>query len=95
MSDGGRLRRYAVCVNGRWNSNQTMTMREAREYIEQLRQEYNKPAFEPVTVDAMRKYAKTHGAKSAHDLLLLGGYGFLAGTCKEYDELLKEFERGE
>ena len=33
MSDGKRLKRYAVCLNGRWNSNQMMTLREARAEI--------------------------------------------------------------
>ena len=94
LSNGKRLKRYAVCVDGRWDSNQQMTLREARTFVEQVRREYNKPAFEPVTADAMREYARSHGNSSAHDLLLLGGYGFFAGTCKEYDELLKEFEGG-
>ena len=94
MSDGRRLRRYAVCVNGRWESNQHFTMREARARVKELRRDYGKPAFKPVTVDAMRQYAQEHGARSAHDLLLLGGYGFLEGTCREYDDLLEEFRRG-
>lgn len=38
-SDGKRLTRYAVCVNGRWNSNQQMTLREARAEVERLKQE--------------------------------------------------------
>ena len=39
LSDGRRLRRYAVCENGRWKSNQQMTLREARSEVERLKQE--------------------------------------------------------
>ncbi|MBR2681342.1 MAG: hypothetical protein IKE23_11450 [Exiguobacterium sp.] len=39
MSDGKRLKRYAVCVNGRWNSNQTMTLREARAEVQRFKDE--------------------------------------------------------
>ena len=39
MSDGKRLKRYAVCVNGRWKSNQQMTLREAREEVARLKEE--------------------------------------------------------
>ena len=94
MSDGSRLKRYAVCVNGTWHSNQQMTLREARAHIEQLKHDYSRPVFKPITADGMREYAKQHGNRAAHDLLLLGGYGCLEGTCRDYDELLKEFQSG-
>ena len=38
--DGKRLTRYAVCVDGVWHSNQRMTLREAREHVEQLRADF-------------------------------------------------------
>ena len=94
MSDGKRKTRYAVCVDHCWKSNQQMTLREAREHIAQLKHDYSRPNFKPITADGLREYAKQHGNRAAHDLLLLGGYGCLEGTCKDYDELLKEFERG-
>ena len=50
--------------------------------------------FRPFKAGELREYAKRHGNRAAHDLLLLGGYGSLEGTCRDYDELLKEFERG-
>ena len=93
MSDGRRLKRYAVCVNGRWESNQQMTLREARQKVEELKQEYTKPEFKPVPEAVLREYASLHGAQAAHDLLLLGGYGMFAGTGKEYDALLEEFRK--
>lgn len=39
MSDGRRLTRYAVCVNGCWKSNQQMTKREARKEVQKLKEE--------------------------------------------------------
>lgn len=39
MASGKRFRRYAVCVNGRWNSNQQMTLREARAEVRRLKDE--------------------------------------------------------
>ena len=39
MSDGRRLKRYAVCVNGRWNSNLQMSLREARAEVARLKEE--------------------------------------------------------
>ena len=45
-----------------------------------------------VSADEMREYAKEHGALAAYELLLLGGYSFLAGSKEDYNELLKEFE---
>jgi hypothetical protein len=39
LSDGRRLTRYAVCINGCWKSNQQMTLREARTEVEQLKRE--------------------------------------------------------
>lgn len=45
-----------------------------------------------VTAEEMLQYAQEHGALSAYDLLMLGGYSFFAGTKEEYDELLKELE---
>ena len=45
-----------------------------------------------VSADEMREYAREHGALSAYELLMLGGYGFFAGSKEEYEELLKEFE---
>ena len=92
ISDGTRLTRYAVCVNGHWRSSDQMTLREARAEVK-WRAEQHKP-FKPVSVDDMREYAKLHGNRAAHDLLLLGGYGFIEGDCDTYDELLKEFATG-
>ena len=42
MSNGKRLKRYAVCENGTWKSNQTMTLREARTVVEELRDKYRR-----------------------------------------------------
>ena len=39
MASGKRFRRYAVCVNGRWKSNQQMTLREARAEVQRLKDE--------------------------------------------------------
>ena len=36
---GRRLTRYAVCVNGRWKSDQQMTLREARAEVQRLKGE--------------------------------------------------------
>ena len=62
--------------------------------VEQLKHDYSRPVFKPLSIDSIRKYAKDNGAEQAYNLLLLGGYGFIEGTCRDYDELLKEFERG-
>ena len=45
MRSGKRLKRYAVCHNGRWQSNQTMTLREAREEVTRLREEYESAQY--------------------------------------------------
>ena len=92
MASGKRLRRYAVCVDRCWKSNEYMNLREARQKVEELRKLHKR--FRPFTAEEMREYAKRHGNRAAHDLLLLGGYGFLEGTCRDYDELLKEFQSG-
>lgn len=34
-----RLIRYTVCVNGRWNSDQQMTLREARAEVQRMKDE--------------------------------------------------------
>ena len=94
MSDGRRLRRYAVCENGCWKSSQYISLREAREYVDNLRREYRKPKFKPLTIAEMRQIEKEEGSEQAYNLLLLGGYGFIDATVKEYDELLEEFRRG-
>ena len=94
MASGKRLKRYAVCVDGRWKSDQQMTLREAREEVEKLKLDYSIPKFKPLTIAEMRQFAKEKVAEQAYNLLLLGGYGFIEGTCKDYDELLKEFESG-
>ena len=39
MRSGKRLKRYAVCVNGRWNSDQQMSLREARAEVARLKEE--------------------------------------------------------
>lgn len=91
-SSGRRLRRYAVRVDGVWNSGDRMSLREARAKVERLRERHNK--FVPVTAEEMRQIAKERGAETAAGILLIGGYDFFAGTCREYDELLKELEGG-
>lgn len=94
LSDGGRLTRYAVCVNNCWKSSkdEEFTLHEARQKVEELRKLHKR--FRRFTVEDLRGYAKQHGNMAAHDLLLLGGYGCLEGTCRDYDELLKEFQSG-
>ena len=94
MSDGTRLKRYAVCLDGRWHSNQQLTLREARRMVEQHKQDFSKPVFKPIPIEEMRQIAREKGAEQAYNLLLLGGYGFIEGTCKDYDNLLAEFKRG-
>lgn len=93
MTDGKRLKRYAVCLDGSWKSchSNELTLREAREKVEQLKHDYSRPVFKPLSIDRMRQYERDNGAQAAHDLLLLGGYGFIEGTCKDYDDLLNEF----
>lgn len=39
MASGKRFRRYAVCINGTWKTNQQMTLREAREEIQRMKDE--------------------------------------------------------
>lgn len=39
MSDGKRLKRYAVCLNWCWKTNQIMSLREAREEVQRLKDE--------------------------------------------------------
>ena len=38
-SRGKRYTRYAVCVNGRWKSNQQLSLREARAEVRRLKDE--------------------------------------------------------
>ena len=92
MSSGKRLRRYAVCVDRCWKSGEYMPLREARQKVEDLRPLHKR--LRRFTAEELRDYAKRNGNMAAHDLLLLGGYGFLEGSCMDYDELLKEFEGG-
>ena len=94
LTDGKRLRRYAVCVDGRWRSapDNELTLREARERVEQIKHDYSRPTFKPLTIDEMRQIAEDKGTEQAYNLLLLGGYGFIEGTCKDYDDLLAEFK---
>ena len=40
MSDGKRLTRYAVCVDHCWKSNQQMTLREAREEVSRMQDDF-------------------------------------------------------
>ena len=94
MSDGKRVRRYAVCVDGRWNTNQWMTLKDARKKVECLKKDYLTPVYKPVTKEAVREYARKCGNKAAYNLMLLGGYGFMEGNCRDYDELLEEFRKG-
>ena len=39
MASGKRRRRYAVCVNGTWKTNQQMSLREARAEVKRLKDE--------------------------------------------------------
>ena len=48
MASGKRLTRYAVCVNGCWKSNQQMTLREARDNVSTMRDNYIEKASETV-----------------------------------------------
>ena len=59
MSDGTRKRRYAVCVNGRWNSNQQMTLREARAEVDKLKEEANKPQTVPLDRKTLDRITET------------------------------------
>ena len=92
MASGKRLRRYAVCVDRCWKSNEYMNLREARAKVEHLRELHRKRR--PLQKDEVRDFAKAHGNTAARDLLLLGGYDSFAGTCREYDEFINELERG-
>lgn len=94
MSSGKRLKRYAVCLDGRWKSNQQMSLKEAREEVERLKRDFSTEKFKPIPIAEMRKLAKEVGTEQAYNILLIGGYGFIEGTCKDYDDLLKEFESG-
>ena len=38
--DGKRKTRYAVCENGTWKTNQRLTLREARNRVAELHEEY-------------------------------------------------------
>jgi hypothetical protein len=40
MSDGKRKTRYAVCVDHCWKSNQQMTLREAREEVSRMQDDF-------------------------------------------------------
>lgn len=92
MTSGRRLRRYAVRVDGVWDSDDRMSLREARAKVERLRELHRR--FRPLQKADLLKYAEAHGNTAARDLLLLGGYASFAGSCREYDELLKELEGG-
>lgn len=94
MSSGRRLTRYAVCVNHTWESNQQMTLKEAREAVARLRDDFEIRPFKPIPIAEMRKVAKEQGYEQAYNILLIGGYGFIEGTVKDYDELLEEFRKG-
>ena len=94
MRSGRRLKRYAVCLDGHWCSDQYMNLKEARVKVGQLKEDFSMKPFKPLTIDQMREFAKQKGAEQAYNILLLGGYGFIEGTCKDYNDLLKEFERG-
>lgn len=50
--------------------------------------------FKPIPIAEMRKVAKEQGFEQAYNILLIGGYGFIEGTVKDYDELLEEFRKG-
>lgn len=39
MASGKRFKRYAVCVNGRWKSEQQMSLHEARAEVQRLKDE--------------------------------------------------------
>ena len=45
MASGKRLTRYAVCTNGRWNSNQQMTLREARGMVSRLKKDAEEATY--------------------------------------------------
>ena len=45
MASGKRLRRYAVCVNGTWKSNQQMSLREAKAEVKRLKDEAVQAAY--------------------------------------------------
>ena len=94
MTDGKRVRRYAVCVDNCWRSarDNELTLRQARAKVEQIKHDYSRPAFKPLTIEEMRQVAREKGTEQAYNLLLLGGYGFIEGTCKDYDDLLEEFK---
>ena len=93
-TSGKRLLRYAICVNGCWKSNEWYTLKEAHEEIARRKAGCEIRPFKPLPIAEMRKVAAEKGYEQAYNILLLGGYGFIEGTVKDYDELLKEFERG-
>ena len=45
MASGKRLTRYAVCINGCWNSNQQMTLREARDMVSRLKKDAEEATY--------------------------------------------------
>mgnify|MGYP007057696119 CR=1 FL=1 len=42
--------------------------------------------FKPIPIAEMRNVAKEQGFEQAYNILLIGGYGFIEGTVKDYDE---------
>ena len=92
MSDGTRKTRYTVWMDGESFCEGWFNLRKAREIVKTLRRDFE--PFKPVSIAEMRNIAKEQGAQQAYNILLIGGYEFLDGTCDEYDELLKEFEKG-
>ena len=94
MSSGRRLTRYTVRVDYTWHTNKVLTLKEAREEVARLKAEHEIRPFKPIPIAEMRKVAAEQGFEQAYNILLIGGYGFIEGTVKDYDELLKEFERG-
>ena len=87
MSDERRLTRYAVCVNGCWNSNQTLTLKEARAEVAMLKKE---ATF--ITESDVREYARIHGKDGAYFLLMLGGCEACSFPYERWCELVKEYK---
>ena len=48
-ANGKRYTRYAICINGRWQTNQKMTWREARTEVDSLKSNYIAKASETVS----------------------------------------------
>ena len=45
MSSGKKRTRYAVCINGRWQTNQQMTLREARAEVQRRKDEAEQAVY--------------------------------------------------